>query len=235
MADTAAAAVLTFDARAGELRDAPRRGRQRRFVALVATATTVVVATPLLGLVLRSLRPGDRYSFAAWTHLGRTEVRPGITLGIDPLQSLRVSIEAMTVATLLAVVVGTLAAVAVTVAHRHGWLLDTGLMLPLATSAVTVGLGLVITFDTAPFDWRASWWLVPVGQALVALPLVVRTVVPALDSIGPGPVRGGGDARRAAAAGVVDVGRAAAAPAGRRGRGPRRHRVARASSARPAC
>jgi thiamine transport system permease protein len=61
-------------------------------------------------------------------------------------------------------------------------------MLPLATSAVTVGLGLVITFDSAPFDWRASWWLVPVGQALVALPLVVRTVVPPLDSIGPGPV-----------------------------------------------
>ena len=82
-------AVLTFDARAGELHD-PRRGGQRRFVVLVAAATTVVVATPLLGLVLRSLRPGDHYSFAAWTHLGRTEVRPGITLGVDPLQSLRV-------------------------------------------------------------------------------------------------------------------------------------------------
>ena len=181
-------AVLTVDARIGELRAVPRRGRQRRFVAAVALTTMVVVVTPLVGLVLRSLRPGDRYSFAAWTHLGRTEVRPGIALGVDPLQSLRVSIEAMALATLLAVVVGTLAAVAVTVAHRHGWLLDTGLMLPLATSAVTVGLGLVITFDSAPFDWRASWWLVPVGQALVALPLVVRTVVPPLDSIGPGPV-----------------------------------------------
>jgi thiamine transport system permease protein len=58
-------------------------------------------------------------------------------------------------------------------------------MLPLGTSAVTIGLGILITFDTAPFDWRASWWLVPVGQALVAVPFVVRTCVSVLHSVDP--------------------------------------------------
>lgn len=58
-------------------------------------------------------------------------------------------------------------------------------MLPLGTSAVTVGLGMLITFDHPPFDWRAEWWLVPLGHALVALPFVVRSVVPALRAIPP--------------------------------------------------
>jgi thiamine transport system permease protein len=62
-------------------------------------------------------------------------------------------------------------------------LLDGGLMLPLATSAVTIGLGMLITFDTWPVDWRASWWLVPLGHALVAVPFVVRALLGVLRSI----------------------------------------------------
>ncbi len=58
-------------------------------------------------------------------------------------------------------------------------------MLPLATSAVTIGLGMLITFDVAPVDWRASWWLVPVGHALVAVPFVVRICVGVLRSVDP--------------------------------------------------
>ena len=58
-------------------------------------------------------------------------------------------------------------------------------MLPIATSAVTIGFGVLITFDQPPVDWRASWWLVPVGQALVAMPFVVRTVLPVLRGIDP--------------------------------------------------
>ena len=58
-------------------------------------------------------------------------------------------------------------------------------MLPLGTSAVTIGLGMLITFDAPPADWRASWWLVPVGHALVAVPFVVRTCVGVLRSVDP--------------------------------------------------
>ena len=42
---------------------------------------------------------------------------------------------------------------------------------------------MLITFDQPPFDWRASWWLVPLGHALVATPFVVRSLVPALRAI----------------------------------------------------
>jgi thiamine transport system permease protein len=88
-------------------------------------------------------------------------------------------------ATLFAVVVGALASLAIVAAARTGRALDAGLMLPLATSAVTVGFGMLITFDTPPFDWRASWWLVPVGHALIAVPFVVRTCVGVLRSVDP--------------------------------------------------
>jgi len=58
-------------------------------------------------------------------------------------------------------------------------------MLPLGTSAVTIGFGLLITFAVAPVDLRSSWIIVPIGQALVAVPLVVRTVLPVLRAIDP--------------------------------------------------
>ena len=67
-------------------------------------------------------------------------------------------------------------------------------------SAVTLGFGFLITLDRPPLDLRDSPLLVPVAQALVALPLVVRTLVPVLAgiddrqrqaaaSLGAGPLR----------------------------------------------
>ena len=139
--------------------------------------------TPLAVMVSRSLRLGGNWSLAAWRTLGAAEVRPGISLGVDPLASLSLSLRYALVAATLSVVAGGLATLAIATARRHGRLLDVGLMLPLGTSAVTIGLGMLITFDTAPVDWRAEWWLIPLGHALVATPFVVRALLPQLRSI----------------------------------------------------
>ncbi len=111
--------------------------------------------------------------------------------------------------------------------RRAGRALDAGSMLPLGTSAVTIGLGMLITFGRAPFDWRASWWLIPVGQALVATPFVVRAARPGAAGHPGGPARRGGDARRVAAPGVVGGRRPGAAPPAARRRGVRRGHLAR--------
>lgn len=37
---------------------------------------------------------------------------------------------------------------------------------------------MLITFDHGAFDWRAQPWLVSVGHALVAVPFVVRAILP---------------------------------------------------------
>jgi thiamine transport system permease protein len=166
-------------------RQRPRPGRERRLVALVAVATGALLAAPLLALVERSLRVRDGHSLAAWRALGRAELRPGVSSGVDPLASITMSLRTTAVATVIAVAIGVVASLAIAAARRGGRLLDAGLMLPIATSAVTIGFGVLITFDVAPVDWRASWWLVPVGQALVAVPFVVRTVLPVVRGIDP--------------------------------------------------
>ena len=175
--------ALALRPRGGRAR--PRRGRERAFVTLVAAATAIVVTAPLLALVERSLRASDGHSLTAWRTLGRSEIRPGVSTGVDPLASVSTSLRTTVVATAIALAVGVTASLAIAAARRGGRLLDTGLMLPIATSAVTIGFGVLITFDTPPADWRASWWLVPVGQALVAVPFVVRTVLPVLRGIDP--------------------------------------------------
>ena len=61
---------------------------------------------------------------------------------------------------------------------------DTLLMLPLGTSAVTIGFGMLVALDW-PIDLRTRVILIPLAHALVAIPFVVRTSVPVLRSIRP--------------------------------------------------
>ena len=58
-------------------------------------------------------------------------------------------------------------------------------MIPLGTSAVTIGFGFLIVFDEPPLNIRSSIWLIPIAHSLVALPFVVRVLVPAMRSIDP--------------------------------------------------
>jgi thiamine transport system permease protein len=56
-------------------------------------------------------------------------------------------------------------------------------MLPLGASAVTLGLGFIITFNRPPLRLLDSPWLIPLAHTMVALPFVIRTLQPALASI----------------------------------------------------
>jgi thiamine transport system permease protein len=64
-------------------------------------------------------------------------------------------------------------------------LLDPIFMLPLGTSAVTLGLGYIVALDEPPLNLRTSPLLVVLAHTLVALPFVVRSVLPALSAIHP--------------------------------------------------
>jgi thiamine transport system permease protein len=54
---------------------------------------------------------------------------------------------------------------------------------PLMTSAVTLGLGVIVTFNANPFNWRSERWLIPVLHCVIALPLALRTLDPAVRAI----------------------------------------------------
>jgi thiamine transport system permease protein len=83
----------------------------------------------------------------------------------------------------ISLLLGSLAAYSLSRPSRLNRFMDPLLLLPLGASAVTLGLGIIITFNRPPFDLRSFPWLIPIAHSLVALPFVVRTLQPALASI----------------------------------------------------
>lgn len=158
---------------------APRTAREKLVVGASLGGLALFLGLPLAVLVERSLAAGDGYGLAAYEALGRSTS----VLLAAPWEAVVNSIVYAAAATAIAVVVGGLAAFAL--ASGSGRLVDGLFLLPLGASAVMLGLGFLIAFDTAPLDFRAAPWIVPVAQALVAIPFVVRIVVPTLRAIDP--------------------------------------------------
>jgi len=152
---------------------------QRWHVLVNLAVMTLLLAAPLFMLVERSLRTADGYGLDAYRGLGE---RSG-GLGAAPTTAMWNSARFAFVAMILAVGIGL--AAATVIAYRRGWLsrsFDALLMLPLGTSAVTLGFGFLLAMDV-PVDLRTSVWIVPIAHALVAIPFVVRTAVPVLRSV----------------------------------------------------
>ena len=187
-------AAVTRGRRERALRLAPEREgahpvRRGDVPAVVVTGAAVVglLVTPMLALAVRSLRTTsgwglENYALLAGTGTGNALVVP---VWDALLTSLRIAVDA----TVLALAVG--GAVAVVLSRRprragvRGALatLDHVVMLPLGVSAVTVGFGFLVTLSRAPLDLRSSPVLIPIAQAVVAVPLVIRTVLPVLRAI----------------------------------------------------
>jgi thiamine transport system permease protein len=158
----------------------PRTRGERWFLRGNLAVAAVLLAAPPLVLVERSLSVGDGYGFGHYTGLA-TQPR-GTVMAIAPLEAVRNSVGFAAAAAALALAVGVCTAVAVT-GRRDGAtrVVDRALMVPLGTSAVTVGFGFLLALG--PF--RSHVAVVPIAQALIATPFVVRSLVPALDAIDP--------------------------------------------------
>jgi thiamine transport system permease protein len=149
-------------------------GRERLLVGLSVVLTLLMISIPIFVLIARSLQPG------AYAGLFEDDRVVG-----TPIASVGNSLLFAIIASLIAVSVGVMASAVIT--ERGGRLsrwFDLTLMLPLGTSAVTIGFGFIVALDR-PVDLRASFWLVPIAHALVAVPFVVRSTVPTLRSIPP--------------------------------------------------
>ena len=172
----------------------PLRGTARWLAGAWLAALMIFFALPLFGLAARSVTRLDA------ERQQRSAVETGLTLDYyaalgdnpessiffaPPLEAIGNSLGYASATVLLALTIGLPAAWLL--ARRSEALssrvLDPLLMLPLGTSAVTLGLGFLITLDQPPLDLRASPLLVPLAHSLVALPFVVRSLAPALRSI----------------------------------------------------
>ena len=167
----------------------PRSAGQRAFLVANLAVMALLLATPVLVLVERSFATAGGYGLANWA--GLASGGRGTAMAVPPLEAVRNSLLFGVAATVVAVAVGGLAATGAALearSRRQGgtrWsaLVDRALMVPLGTSAVTVGFGFLIALDRPPLDLRGSPLLVPIAQALVATPFVVRTLLPVLTAI----------------------------------------------------
>lgn len=181
----AARARRTPDATVARSRVRLRRPTQGDLPALAATAVLVVlVVLPIASLVVASLRVDGAWSLANYRALQTPGSHQALLVPASDavVNSLRIAVDATWMSLLLGL------AVAAIVTRRSRSIserrvrgvLDGLFMLPLGVSAVTLGFGFLITLGRPPLDLRDSPLLIPVAQALVALPLVVRVLVPVL-------------------------------------------------------
>ncbi|WP_049565507.1 ABC transporter permease [Streptomyces sp. SBT349] len=160
----------------------PPRGRaQWALLALTLAVIALLLLLPLAVLVERSLSGPGGYGLGNYRALATAE---GGTFLVAPWEAIANSLRYAAAATAIALAVGGLAAAALTRrAGRFTRGFDAMLMLPLGTSAVTVGFGFLIALDEPPLDLRSSWILVPLAQALVGVPFVVRILLPVLRAV----------------------------------------------------
>jgi thiamine transport system permease protein len=159
---------------------------KRDWPAAVVTAGIVLglLAMPMLLVLVESLRVGDGWGFTNFANLGTRGARD--LLNISVLDAASNSLRNMVVASGIAFVLGTL--ISWLLARSKQKLLDLAFLVPLGVSSVVLGFGFLVSFNSTWLPLRSSWLLVPLAQALIALPMVIRLVYPALVSIGKEPI-----------------------------------------------
>lgn len=163
---------------------------QRWFLRVNLVIIGLLLAAPLVVLVVRSLRTTHGWGFGAY--LGLTSARVGTTSFISPTEAIVNSLRFAAATMAISVLLGASAAWAIAGRSRRSgsthrsWgtsLAEAALMVPLGASAVTVGFGCLIALDRPPLDLRSSVWMLPIAHAVIALPFVVRLLVPSIRSI----------------------------------------------------
>lgn len=184
--------VPLFPRLQGEGTHRPQTRGQKSLVAVILVFLFLLQALPLAALATRSLTRLD----ADRGQRGQTQT--GITLDyykelfvnrqqsyfyVPPVKALANSLTYASITMLISCIAGTLLAYAFV---RHPgvkkWL-DPLVMLPFGASAVTLGLGFIITFNRPPLEAGSFPLLIPLAHSLIAMPFVLRTVQPALMSI----------------------------------------------------
>jgi thiamine transport system permease protein len=158
----------------------PSTFRAQTLVMANVTFMMVLLVTPLMALVWRSAGEG-------WQSFAELSInRRGSYFYVPPVVAIRNSLVVAGITITLSLALGFIAAnFLARRTDRRTAILDPLFMLPLGTSAVTLGFGYIIALGTPPLDLRASPAMLPLAHTLVAFPFVVRSLLPVLRGIRP--------------------------------------------------
>lgn len=155
---------------------------EKTFISINVIFMICLLVTPLFALIVRSLRSDNGWSVAFYTTLF-TSTNNSVFY-VPPVSAITNSLGFGLATMIFALVVGLSASCYLASSNKKGtafW--DAIIMLPLATSAVTLGFGYIITLNKPPLNLRDSVFLVILAHTLVAFPFVVRCLLPSLRQI----------------------------------------------------
>jgi len=170
----------------------PRGAAEKTFTVVMTIILVLLILTPLLSLITRSFvtleaTRGERgqvqTGFTLRYYQELFQNRTGSLFYVPPIMAVRNSLVYAALTVVIAIVLGLLGAYALNQPWKANRILEPFFMLPLGASAVTLGLGFLVTFRQPAWSGLPFPLLIPIAHALVALPMVVRTLLPALRSI----------------------------------------------------
>ncbi len=142
----------------------------------------LLLIAPLLALAVSSVTWEEGFTFAYYQALFTSEANS--VFSVEPIRAVTNSIGFALAAMVAAVTLGLAAATFLAACRgRFASLWDAVIMLPLATSAVSLGFGYIISLNRPPINLRDSLALVVIAHTLVAFPFVVRCILPSLRQI----------------------------------------------------
>ena len=172
---------LIFNGRSAESPLRPIRTKSDYLIAILNLGLVLpLIVAPIVALLGRSLTNQNGLTLNYYQQLFSGQRND--LLSISPLVAIQNSLGIALATTALAVTLG-LCTIQLLEQSRHARWFDLLLMLPLATSAVTLGFGYLIALDEPPLNLRQSPLLLPFAHCLIALPFVVRSVMPTLRSL----------------------------------------------------
>jgi thiamine transport system permease protein len=160
----------------------------RSHIYRIASGVFLIVSffgLPLLLLFERSIKTTAGYSLVYYKQIftGNQSDRFKVFATKEAIWN---SITWALIAMFVATVLGYLAANLMTnSSKRLSKTSDTLLLLPLGTSGVLIGFGILIALNTTPVDFRSKWWIVPLAQAMIGVGFVARIVATAIRGIDP--------------------------------------------------
>ena len=157
-------------------------------IAVTGVAVIGLITMPIIVLLAKAFTFDGGLSLQNFANLAGRGDRE--LLNISVWQATLNTLRNVAISATIAVGLGSLVSYLLSRTHRtrrarfSNRTLDLLFLIPVGISSVVLGFGYLITFGGGPLPLRSSWLVVPIVQALMALPLVIRLIYPALISIG---------------------------------------------------
>ncbi|RKX47614.1 MAG: iron ABC transporter permease, partial [Thermotogae bacterium] len=154
------------------------------FIAAYSAMVFIFILSPLMVVVYHSFTYGGGFTLEWYRRVFSPEYNP--IFGANSMTAIRNSLffgfSTVLISTLLAL---SIAYIMYRWEFKGKTLFDALVMLPLASSAITLGLGYIKAFHKPPLNLLGTWYLIVFAHTIIAYPFVLRAISTVLKKIKP--------------------------------------------------